>query len=116
MNDPSYIECAIISLAIFSAVIGMFLVVIGGIVLLVFSALSITWCLRGGRRTLFGCLGILGVLFIISNMVFLGHHYPEGPLSLVSPSLLAVIAVLGILYGRCTRWKFLAKLTSTDPW
>jgi hypothetical protein len=78
--------------------------------------MSVAWCSRGGRKTLFGCLGILGVLFIISNMVFLSNHYPAGPLSLLSPGVLAVVAVLGILYGRRTKWRILHKLESTDPW
>jgi hypothetical protein len=58
----------------------------------------------------------LGVLFIISNIVFLGHHYPAGPLSLLSPGVLVAVAVVGLLYGRCTGWKPLYKLASTDPW
>lgn len=112
----SYGECILTSLTILGATIGMFLVVIGVVTLLWLFVASIAACSRGGRKTLFGCLGILGVLFIISNMTFLGHHYPDGPLSLLSPGLLAVVAVLGILYGQCTKWRILRKLESTDPW
>lgn len=112
----SYIECMLTSLVLLGAVIGMFLIVTGGATLVVLFVVSVVWCFRGGWGTLFGCFGILGVLFIISNVVFLGHRYPTGPLLLLSPGLLAVVAVLGVLYGRCTKWKFLAKLESNDPW